>query len=354
VHAGIWLTLLSNLVYLARRRTRRRLADGDLPRLSVLVPARNEEANLRRLLPTLLAQDYPDAEFVVMDDGSEDGTWSVLEAYAARSKGRLRPLRGDGPAPGWVGKVHALYRATREATGDVFLFLDADAELADAGALRRLVERLAARPDDTVMTGLPRFGGRGHWLVSLVPSAILTGLPWTLVRALRVPSLGALNGQCWMMRADDYRRLEPHAHVRDEVLEDVMIGRYLKREGMTPELVDVQDDVIIHMYPSFGEAWLGFRKNAYLILGGSKVSFVPLWIFFALTWVVAPVLAPRLLLSVMGLKTVTDRLCSFDTRYSLGAPLAYVLGSLLQADSAYHHWTGRVSWKGRLVGKDRG
>ena len=354
MHASIWATLLSNLAYL-RRTPHASLADDALPRVSVCIPARNEEANLRRLLPSLLAQTYPGgAEVIVMDDGSEDATSDVLAAHVPRFEapscdGQLVALRGEGPPPGWVGKVHALYQATRQATGDVYLFLDADAELRGPHALRRLVERLLACPRDTVLTGLPRYAGRGHWLVSLIPSALLTGLPWSLVRPLRLPALGALNGQCWMIRAADYRRFEPHAHVKDAVLEDVEIGRYLTAQGLVPRLADVQADVAVHMYPSFAEAWRGFRKNAYLILGGSPGAFVPLWVFFLFTWVLGPVFAPRLLLSVLALKGATDRLCGFDARYTAGAPLAYALGSLLQADSAFHHWTRRVTWKGRGV-----
>ena len=110
-------------------------------------------------------------------------------------------------------------------------------------------------------------------LVSLVAHTILGGLPWPLVRRFSAPSLGALNGQCWMIRAADYHRFEPHAHLPDEVLEDVKIGRYLKRKRMTPVLLDVQQEITVFMYRSFGEAWLGFRKNAYLIMGGTPFSF---------------------------------------------------------------------------------
>jgi hypothetical protein len=248
-----------------------------------------------------------------------------------------------------VGKVHALYQLTRHATGDRYLFLDADADVPDPEALQRVVERFEALPDDAVASGLPRYDGAALLLVSLVPSAILTGLPWPLVRRLRTSSLGALNGQCWLIDARTYHVHEPHAHVRHEVLEDVEIGRYLKREGMTPVLLDVRHEVTVYMYDSFAAAWRGFRKNAYLILGGSPVAFVLLYVFFALTWVLAPLLSPYFLLSVVGLKGVTDRLGRLPLPLTLLAPVSYLLGSALQADSAVHHWTNRVSWKGRRI-----
>lgn len=347
LHLVLWTTLAGNLWYL-RQHPRGAALPSPPPRLSILIPARNEAENLRRLLPSLLQQDYPDIEIIVYDDGSHDDTWAVLQAHEAP---HLKALRGEGPPPGWVGKVHALYQATRAATGDSYLFLDADAALTDAGALRRLAARFAALPPDSVLTGLPRLLGRGHLLVSLVPNAILTGLPWPLVRRIALPSLGALNGQCWMIDAEHYHRFEPHEALPNEVLEDVQIGRYLKRNGLVPTLVDVQREVAIHMYAGMGAAWRGFRKNAYLILGGSPWAFGPLFIGFGLTYVIAPFLGVGLLASAYGLKAVTDRRAGFPLWVSLLAPVSYLLGSILQLDSALHHWTGRVAWKGRSVSR---
>jgi len=344
IHGLIWFILLSNLAYL--RRTRQQVAVDPLPPLSILVPARNEEANLERLLPSILTQDYPEFELVVVDDGSTDGTWRVLSTIDDE---RLKAIHGEGPPHGWLGKPHACHLAASRADGDLLLFLDADTELADDSVLRRLVQRKAALPDDTVATGLPRLKGAAQLLVSLVPSAILTGLPWPLVRHVRTASLGALNGQFWMVDAELYRRLEPHREVKDDVLEDVEIGRYFKREGYTPALLDVRDEVNVFMYSSFGDAWRGFRKNAYLILGGTPVAFVGLSLFFFLTFVASPLVHPGFLASVILLKAITDRLMGVSPLYSLAAPLSYLLASALQLDSAIHHWTGHVSWKGRAV-----
>ncbi|PEN14991.1 glycosyl transferase family 2 [Longibacter salinarum] len=345
VHVLIWVTLLANIIYLRRKRTRKQ---PDIePFVSILIPARNEEENLRRLLPSLLEQDYEHFEVIVVDDGSTDATWNVL---SAANDNRLRPVRGEGPPPGWLGKPHACYVAASHAEGDRYLFLDADTELADSGALRRIVERESALPDDTVATGLPRLRGAAQILVSLVPNAILTGLPWPLVRPLRIDSLGALNGQCWMIDADRYHAYEPHVEVKNKVLEDVEIGRYFKREGFTPALLDVRDEITVYMYSTFGDAWRGFRKNAYLILGGSPASFVGLYLFFFLTFVASPFVHPGFLASVLLLKGTTDRLTRFSPLFALLAPVSYLLGSALQLDSAISHWTGRVSWKGRSVG----
>lgn len=346
IHLCIWATLLANLWYLRRHASPPRLNRSDLPRVTVCIPARNEADTLPRLLSSLLDQAYPQLEIVVWDDGSDDGTWEILQSV---DDSRLTAARGDDPPEGWVGKVHALYQATRLASGERYLFLDADAELADDRALRRLIERVEALPDDTVASGLPTYRGAARLLVSLVPSALLTGLPWPLVRPIRSSSLAALNGQCWIVDADAYHMHEPHQHVRNQILEDVEIGRYLKTHGMTPVLLDLHREVTVYMYANFGDAWRGFRKNAYLILGGSPIAFVALFAFFAWVWVLAPLVSPWFLGSIVGLKLVTDWRTGIPWWISVLAPVSYTLGSLLQLDSALHHGSGRVTWKGRPV-----
>ena len=345
IYAELAFVLVTNVAYLRRGRALASLQKP--PFVSVLIPARNEEANLQRLLPSLLRQSYPSFEVIVYDDGSEDGTSRVVSSLA---DARLRLLRGDGPPAGWVGKVHALFQASREARGERYLFLDADAELLDADALTRLVQRFEALPERSVLTGLTRLKGGGKLLVSLVPSAILVGLPWILVPRLRWRGLAALNGQCWLIDARDYHTYEPHEAHPDEVLEDVVIGRYLKARGMTPYLRDVQDEVAVYMYASFGDAWRGFRKNAYLIMGGQPLAFLGIFAYAALTFVVAPWTSAWFLGALYLLKGATDRLSRFPWWIVLAAPLTFVVGAALQLDSAWSHWTGRVAWKGRRVG----
>lgn len=342
VHLSTWGILLSNLTYLRRSASGR---ESERPTLSVCIPARNEAENLRRLLPSLLQQTYPELEIHVWDDGSDDDTWLVLQSV---DDDRLHSHRGSGPPPGWLGKVHALHQCVQRATGERYLFLDADAELADPDALRRLVDRHEAA-DARVTTGLPRLRGGAALLVSLVPYALLTGLPWALVQRTALPSLSALNGQCWMIDAELYHAHDPHRAVKTNILEDVAIGRYLKKKGHPPALLDVQKEVAVYMYSDFAAAWRGFRKNAYLLLGGRPASFFAMWTGFLLVWIVSPLLSPWFLASLYGLKAVTDRVNGVSPGITLLAPLSFALGIVLQLDSALHHWWDQVTWKGRRV-----
>ena len=355
LHVGLWLVLAGNLWYLRKRRTPPGDASPQRACLSVLIPARNEEHTLPRLLASLHTQQHPDFEVIVYDDGSTDDTAGVLRnaeaAFQEKAGAALRVLRGDGPPPGWVGKTHALHQAAQEATGDVFLFLDADTRLEGPGALQRLAQHFHALPEPSdVLTGFPRLRGAGLLLVSIVPNAILTGLPWPLVRHTpQLASLGALNGQCWMASAATYRRHQPHAACKDDVLEDVEIGRFFKSKGHVPVMRDVRGEVSVFMYESFAEAWRGFRKNAYLLMGGNLPAALLFTVLFLLTFVLAPLYAPWLWPSVFGLKAVTDWKGGQPAWVSFLAPLSFLLAVALQVDSTVSHLRGQVTWKGRHV-----
>lgn len=344
VHAFSAAVLAANLAYLRRRKPG---APGTpRGRLSVCIPARNEATVLPGLLADLASQDHPDFEVIVVDDDSTDGTG---DAVLAAADPRFAVIRLDGPPDGWLGKPHALHRASERARGDRFLFLDADVRLTGSDALSRLATFFDSLPAGSVLTGLPRFTGGGLLLVSQVPTAILTGLPWPLVGKVRSRALGALNGQVWMIDAGAYRLHRPHERHRNEVLEDVRIGRYLLEQGFTPVLADLRDTVSVRMYRNLGRAWLGFRKNAYLILSGRPVPFVLLWLLYGLAFVAAPLAWPLLYVSLYAQRFAADRFMRFPGWVPVAAPVSYLAASLMQADSFVNHLARRVTWKDRSV-----
>jgi len=96
------------------------------PRVSILIPARNEAANLVTTLPAFLAQDYDNYEVILADDASTDGTGELARPFLEKHPGRLRVVRIEALPPGWVGKTHALHRAFEAARGEWVLATDAD------------------------------------------------------------------------------------------------------------------------------------------------------------------------------------------------------------------------------------
>jgi len=344
-HTALAGLIIANALWL-RRRAARPAVPTSFPSLTIIIPARNEVANLQRLLPTLLAQTYPSFDVLVYDDASEDGTSDVVRRLG---DSRVRLLRGKGPPPGWVGKVHALAEASAHARGELVAFLDADAELLRPNALERLVARFTALPGEAALSGLTHMVGGGALLVSAIPFSFLINLPLPLVPRLRLPMFSAMNGQFWMVARATYERLRPHHQHPDEVLEDLVIGRYLMRHGVIVWMEDLQDDLAVHMYGSLAEAWRGLRKNVYLAMGGTPLMVAPLLAVYLLCFFAPLLNSPWFLLSLFALKGLTDRVARQPLGVTLLAPLTFVLLALLAVDSAVSHWTGTARWKGRRI-----
>ncbi len=344
VHGTLFVNAVANLVHFKRQRSRS--FEGTLPKVSVLVPARNEEPNLPRLLASFIRQDHPNAELLVYDDLSEDGTWSIISRF---ENDQIKGLRGSTLPDGWVGKVHGCYQLSLAATGSVLLFIDADTEFHDAGSLQAMCRRFEARPKGTMITGMTLLKGRGQLIVTMVGNLILAWIPWWLGKHMPSHRLSAVNGQCWMIDTVDYRRLEPHVFVKNQVLEDVMIGRYLHTQGLIPLLDDVRPELAVYMYTSFVEAWRGFRKNAAAALGGSTwTSSVALCTYFVV-FLIAPFFNIWFLASLYGIKWITDLTTRQPFTVTLLAPISYFLTILIGVDSIITRSRGQIEWKGRQI-----
>lgn len=344
LHGAMLINLLLNLATFTLRRRAR--CSERLPSVSVLVPARNEEHNLPRLIASFTRQDHPDAEMVIYDDQSTDATWEIIQEAGDP---RVRGMRGGDLPDGWVGKTNGCYQLSKHAEHSVFLFIDADTEFQHPAALRHMCERFAARPKGTMLTGMTLLKGGGRTVATMVGALIMSCIPWWLGKRVPAAAMSGVNGQCWMITSEDYRRLEPHQKVRGEVLEDIRIGRYLHRQGLTPLLDDVTDDLTVHMYGTFAEAWRGFRKNTADILGRTALSSTLALLGYILVFIVAPILAPVLLGSLFILKIISDRITRQPFSISLLAPISFLLIIFLGLDSMFHRSRGRIEWKGRII-----
>ncbi|MGD2135944.1 MAG: hypothetical protein PVF27_07285, partial [Gemmatimonadales bacterium] len=119
--------------------------------------------------------------------------------------------------------------------------------------------------------------------------------------------------------------------------------------GLYIETADLQRDVLVWMYANHRDAWAGFRKNAYPFMGDTWWRFVLTHLSYATLFVAAPLVAVWLLAPWYALKLVSDRYIGASWWVTLAAPLSFVLWGALQLDSAFAHWTGRATWKGRPI-----
>ncbi len=232
------------------------------PRLSVVVACRNEEAGVERALTSVLAQDYPGLQVVVVDDRSEDATPTILRALAARHAA-LIVERVDALPAGWLGKTNALHRGAARARGEWLLFTDADVVFAP-GALRRAVA-WATRDGLGHAVALPRFVAPG-----LLERAFVSLFGLFLVSNQRVGELGRAGsagfigiGAFNLVRRDAYEAIGGHTRLRLEVADDLKLGLVLRRSGVRQGCVLAGAQVSVRWQSGFVASMRGLVKNLF-------------------------------------------------------------------------------------------
>ncbi len=203
-----------------------------LPRVSIVVPARNEAVMIEAAVRSLLAMDYPDYELLVVDDRSEDQTGEILERLQREHGARLVVVHVHELPPGWLGKTHAMWSAARQATGEWILFSDADVVHAPQ-ALRRAVHYAEQeRADHMVLLPTMRMETVGErMMVSFFQAMfIFAHRPWKVrdARARDTLGVGAFN----LVRHTAYEKIGTYESMRLSVVDDMRLGEKVKQAGM--------------------------------------------------------------------------------------------------------------------------
>jgi len=338
-------------------------------RVSVIIPARNEEVNIARVVRSLANQEGI-REILAVDDQSVDRTGEILAALETEIP-RLRTLRVESLPEGWLGKTHAAATGARAAKGDWLLFTDADTDHL-AGSLAELLQRAEDECADLLSVS-PGQETPTWWEKAVIPFVYVKLVSLFSFQEVSDPhsSAAAANGQYLLVRRGIYERSGGHEAVKSAILEDVELARRIKALGGKLLFLPGARWVRTRMYSSFREMWQGWTKNLYLLYAGNPsrilAAVASLWL-----WDLFPVLA---FLSACGwvalaraggaatLLAVGSFLVALAREWNYGRALtrlgfdpvlanyqpvgAALLGALMLGSLRAHRATGKIEWKGR-------
>lgn len=342
-----WLTALSNYLF---RVDYSRYVSRQKEFISVIIPARNEEANIGNLLQDLAKQTYDKLEIIVVDDDSTDRTAEIVVGFSG-----VRLMKAGRISAGWLGKNNACYGATKVAKGKYLLFLDADVRLGN-NAIASAVGYFE-QSGVVFMSIFPRqlmSNTDVYRVVPLMNYILLSLLPLPLVRLTPFVSMSAANGQFMLFDRELYTALEPHKRFRNEKVEDIHISRYYKRNGYRIACLTGNHDIACTMYTTYEQAMEGFSKNVFAFFGNSVVAGLLFW-FLTLTGIFWMLALPWYALVVYSVAVISTRwLVSLTSRQNISTNIImhytqlWTLGKLMIR--AIHHQQKRnYQWKGRTI-----
>ncbi|MGL4820164.1 MAG: glycosyltransferase [Bacilli bacterium] len=328
------------------------------PCVHILIPLRNEAREIAALIRSLQEIHYTNCHFYILDDRSEDDTWTLLKTHTAGDS-RFTLLQGAELPACWKGKPYAcmqLADVAREGA-DYYLFLDSDVRLAPSfvGCVVTEMERSHA----SLVTGFLRYETNNwtsrllvplqHWLVGSFLPILLANSPYMSVAT-------AAQGGMMCFRTSAYWAVGTHRAVKDALVDDVAFAQLMKRRGHRVRLCNITNGAHCEMYPTNTEAWQGFQKNAFALVGHSYIGAIG-FVCMLLLYVNLPLLglffggpfvASLFALLIYAQRAVIDVLFRTSGWATLAHPFALLFFSVLLLKSAWNTWRKKpVVWKGR-------
>lgn len=326
-------------------------------KVSIIVAARNEQRNIRTALQSLLDLEYPNYELIVVDDRSEDTTGKILDSMAL-SNPRLNVIHIDSLPAGWLGKNHALWAGSKQATGDYLLFTDADIIMNPTVVTRAVtymelnhLDHLAATPSMQMPTTL-----LGMFGVSFMVIFALFSRPWKAKdpRSRCHIGIGAFN----MVRTEAYWLVGGHETIRLRPDDDIKLGKIIKKNGFRQNIAYAPEFLAVEWYASITEVIKGLEKNTFsgadysilMVVGGAASQIVcSVWPFAALFLTSGITWSLNLAIILLSLILYTDcaRFHHSKTWYVIGYPLATTLFAVIMLRTMMLNLIqGGIYWRG--------
>lgn len=323
------------------------------PRVTVILPARNEEANIHQAVRSLAAQTLP-VEIVAVDDDSSDRTGEILDELAREFPG-VKVLHNRDLPDGWTGKNHACWLGAQRATSDWLLFTDADVRHSPQAVEAGLA--LASEHGAELVSFSPHQVMRTWWeraVITIIYLRLAALYPYWKVNDPGRPDAAA-NGQWLLISRRVYENIGGHSAVRQEIVEDVALARLVKLAGNRIRFSPAGDLAQARMYRSFSGMWEGWSKNLFLLhspwrMGAFLTIIIPVLFWMAVLMGWGQIAAGAMAGLIAGHFTVggyfTWRKFS-PVNVLLLFPGLHLLSALMLSSWIHHRWFWKVTWKGR-------
>ncbi len=378
--SGVWFALVALAVVsvVAEYRSYRAVSPGicwnadRVPRVSVIVPARNSETVIARCLSGLLQQDYPAERFevIVIDDESQDRTAEVVSGFV-NFDARVRLIPGGAPPDGWTDRAHACWQGAFAADGDWLCFVDA--EVVAAPSLLRVAVSRAQTACCDLLSLAPRQELITFWERVILPAESVLR---SILRSLRrdSPSLvmSAAGDQFVLIRREAYGGTGGHAAVRRATKEGWALARLVERSGRKISFEGAEHLARVRRADNLTQLWRGISRSAVETTGGMRLTLCLSLAGLVLGWtgivlfilsafqvftgssewsqVAAFGLNGCGLLALLGVHALGASCLTVATGYGMLFPLGYGICALAGLNSVWECWVGRRSQRGHLQG----
>jgi cellulose synthase/poly-beta-1,6-N-acetylglucosamine synthase-like glycosyltransferase len=236
------------------------------PKVSIIIPARNESATIKDAIQSRLHDDYPNVEILLIDDRSTDSTSEIIDKIASRDN-RVKAIHIKELPDGWLGKLYAMHRGVQEATGEWFLFSDADVHVKKT-TLKRVISHCELRRLDHLAV-FPKLLPTNFVLDSILSIFVRQLCMWCRVWAIENKDSKAFtgSGSFNLVRRSAFKKTEGFEWLKLEVCDDVALGQMLKKSEAKSSLVNGCKFVSVYFYHTVREMAIGAERVTFTVFG---------------------------------------------------------------------------------------
>ena len=331
-------------------------------KVSVLIPARNEEKNIEKCVNSVIIQGEIVGEILIYNDHSTDKTDTIIKSLVKKYKNLVKQTETKNLPKGWLGKNYACHRLAISSKSEYILFVDADTTLKNK-AISNLY-KICTKSDNSMISAWPKIVMKTKiekLLMPILNLIVFTIFPYIISTKINIPSLGIAHGACIFFNKKKYLKLGGHKLVKNNFFEDTSLAKIWRTFGEKSKIINGENIITVRMYESFNEITEGFTKNFYPALG-NVIRFFIFQVYFFVAYILFPILilvfvfqskVDILFFIVIFISYLPRIIINLKFRYGITSlvvnPLSIIIMLYIGFRSYYHSLIKKnITWKKRI------